>query len=336
MGVVDVDGYLIREDGPVFAVDLDEIPHGIAHGGGGEEILLLQPQLLAFVVIIVGIEHLGDDFRQLPLGHGLDVLAGIEGFQVDSLGGPGGPQAQHVHHGGIVAHHGHVVGHCVHGGRVMQAELQPAVFGVFLQPAAKLDVLGLVGPGHFPHVAAFQPVIGHFHLIAVHDLLAEQAVFIADGTAHGGQLQGGKGIQEAGGQAAQTAVAQAGLGLDFKNRVPVDAQVLQGGQVVLFVDQVHHIVVQRATHQEFGAEIIDLLRPLALASAPGSGTALHHLVPHGLGQGQIQLLGRGVGQIAAEIIAQFGQDGSFNLIGRETFEFHGTTLPYRNNGFIIP
>ncbi len=111
MGVVDVDGHHVREDGPVVAVDVDEVLHGVLYGRGGEEILLLQAQLLALIAVVVGIQYLGDDLRQLALLHGLDVLAAVEVHHVDLLHGAGAPGAQEVDLGAVVAHHGDVVGH---------------------------------------------------------------------------------------------------------------------------------------------------------------------------------------------------------------------------------
>ena len=49
----------------------------------------------------------------------------------------------------------------------------------------------------------------------IFELLAEQAAMVAKADAVAGQVQCGKAVQEAGSQAAQAAVAQAGLGFDF-------------------------------------------------------------------------------------------------------------------------
>ena len=56
-----------------FSWKFFRVPYGLdvlacdgLHGGGNEEILLLQPQGLALIVVVLGIEHLGDDVR-----HGL-------------------------------------------------------------------------------------------------------------------------------------------------------------------------------------------------------------------------------------------------------------------------
>ena len=79
--------------------------------------------------------------------------------------------------------------------------------------AFKADVHAFLGRGHLPYVAVDQPIVGQLYLLAVGQLLAEQAVFVADGAAHRGQIQRRQAVQKAGSQAAQTAVAQTRLGL---------------------------------------------------------------------------------------------------------------------------
>ena len=194
-----------------------------------------------------------------------------------------------------------------------------------LDAPAEVDVDGLLGMGDLPDVAGGQPVVRHLHLIAVHQLLAEQAELIADGAAHGGQLQRGQGIQEAGGQAAQAAVAQAGLRLFLKDDGAVDAQLVQGLHVILFVDQVHHVVVQGAAHQELSGQVVDLLGLLLLASVAGIAAALHDFVAHHQRQRLVKLLGRGVVDVAGELGVQFVLDAVLDLLYGHPFKFHDNT-----------
>ena len=184
--------------------------------------------------------------------------------------------------------------------------------------AAELNGLDLVGTADLPDVAVFQPVVGNFDLIAVHDALTEQAVLVADGAAHGGQLKSGEGVEEAGSQTAEAAVAQTGLGLDLKDSVAVDTQLVQSSGIIFLVYQIDHIIMQGAAYKEFCAQIIDLLCALALACAAGRGATLHDLVTHGLGQRHILLLRSCVGDIDA-VIAQLGDDGSLYLFTGKAF-----------------
>ena len=120
------------------------------------------------------------------------------------------------------------------------------------------------GRGISQMLPLFQPVVRHLGLIAVDELLAEKAEFIADGAAHGGQFHGGQRIQEAGRQTAKAAVAQARFRLQFEDGVLVDAQFLERLRVVVLVDEVDDVGMQRAAGEELGAEVVDLFLALRL------------------------------------------------------------------------
>ena len=62
-----------------------------------------------------------------------------------------------------------------------------------------------------------QPGVGQLVLHAIREGLVEQAEVVTQAHAVAGQVEGGQRIQEAGGQAAQTAVAKARLRLNFLN-----------------------------------------------------------------------------------------------------------------------
>ena len=129
---------------------------------------------------------------------------------------------------GLVAGDLHIPGDGQHGGvagvlGVVVALAVPAV----LHFAAEADLLRLVHLGDEPGIAQAQPVVGQLHLLAIDDLLLEDTQLVADGVAGGGDLQGGHGVQIAGGQTAQTAVAQAGIGLQLEQVGGGEAQALQ-------------------------------------------------------------------------------------------------------------
>ena len=244
---------------------------------------------------------------------------------VDLVDGLGAPGAQEVDLGAVIAHHGNVVGHGLHGLVVQVAVVGAAVVLIGFDAPAEVDLHRVLGVGDLPDVAAGQPVVRHLHLVAVHQLLAEQAVLVADGAAHGGQLQRGQGIQEAGGEPAQAAVAQAGLRLLLEHHRAVDAQLVKGLHIIGLVDQVDHVVVQRTADQEFGAEVVDLLGLLRLAGVAGSAAALHDLVAHHQGQRLVQLLRGGVGHVAGKLRMQLVEYAVLDLFNGHPFKIHKNT-----------
>ena len=306
--VVDVERHALGQLGQVLAIGALVVLDRILQRGGGEEVVLLEAQHLALVVLVLGVEHLGDDLGQFALLGCARKVAPAEGGQVDALGRAGAPQAQAVDDVGIIADDGDVIRHGDDGLVVLEGYAQAAIHPLLLQGAAEVDLDGVLQRGDLPGVAVFEPAVGQLDLLAVDDALAEQAVLIADGAAHGGQVQRGERIHEAGGQAAQAAVAQRGLGLLAQHVLHLDAQVVKRGLIVGGGAQVEHVVVQPAAGQKLDGQVVQalglLLAALFLLKAP----LLHDLVAHGGGDGLVDLLAGGFLQRAAVVALQFAQD----------------------------
>ena len=188
VGVVELNGELAVEIGNGQALALED-PEHVLQGAGHEEDLLTQPQPLALVQLVIGIEHLREGFRLHLVEHSPGVIAGIEGGEIKFIGGLGRPQAQGVGGVNAVAQDRRVIGHAHHG------------------LAADHNWVAPFRPDHFPGVALGQPGVGAFHLAFLGDLLAEDAEFVADAVADRRQLQAGQGFLEAGRQAPETTVA---------------------------------------------------------------------------------------------------------------------------------
>ena len=157
----------------------------------------------------------------------------------------------------------------------------------------KADLLCLIGVALDPDLTAGQPVVGSLLLPAVHDLLLEDAVLIQDGVAGAGDAVGGHAVQIAGGQTAQTAVAQARIGLLLIDGVDLDIGIGQHALGNLIQAEVEQAGAQAAAHQELHAEVVDLL----LALAQNLGLELLLAVGHELagdhGQAAVDLIGGG-------------------------------------------
>ena len=90
---------------------------------------------------------------------------------------------------------------------------------------------------------------------------------VVEAHAVAGQAQRGDGIQEARGQAAQTAVTERRLDLKLLNLIEV---VARGGELVLnlVIDaEVDHVVDEQLADQEFGGDVIELF--LAIVERAG-------------------------------------------------------------------
>ena len=167
----------------------------------------------------------------------------VEVAQVNALRGAGAPQAQTVDGGGVIAHQRHVVGNSLDRVVADVTEHRAAVLVAHFNVTVEVHLAGILHYGHFPHVAVAQPVVRQLDLLTVHNLLAEQTVFIADGAAHRGQVKGRQRVHEARCQTAQTAVAQRGFRLFLKHLVHVDVQFVQCLLVGIERDEVQDVGV---------------------------------------------------------------------------------------------
>ena len=328
MGVVDLDDVLLVEvpQGAVLGLVL---PADVLHGGGDEEILLLEPQGLALVVVVLGVEDLGDGLGHGLLLHGLQVLAPGEEGHVQGDGALGVPQPEDVDVVGAVAGDLHVLGHGQHVAAPL-VDHGVAAVGVphVLHGAAEADLLYLVHLGDEPGVAQAQPVVGQLHLLAVHDLLLEEAQLVADGVAGGGDLQGGHGVQVAGGQTAQAAVAQTGVGLHLEEVGGGEAQVLDGLLQLWQDPQVVGVLLQGPAHEELQGQVVDLAGVAVPDPALGGQLPGGHDVPQHQGAGAEHVDRGSLFHFTAKIPAQLADDLLLQLFLR-VFRRHWRTSPFQ-------
>jgi len=206
-----------------------------------------------------GIDPLGD-----RLGHGVlleraDIVAAREGRHVEALGQLGAPEGELVVGLAVPAGDIHVV-RDGHDGLVADlGGLELAVVDPFVHLAAEAHLDGVVLAGVQPHVAHGEPVVGKLHLPAVHDLLAEDAEFVADGEARHRITQFGGGVHIAGREAAEAAVAETGVRLHGAETVEAEAQPLQNMPDGVEEPQIVEIVAKRRADQELHGHVVDLL-----------------------------------------------------------------------------
>ena len=257
--------------------------HDIADRSSGQEVLLTQAQDLALNVVIVGVQHLGDELGVGVLAHSGVVVAQREAGHI-KVRGLCLPQTQLCNALSVVALHIHIGGDSHDAVVVGVLDVVEAVVPVLVDLAVKADLHSLIRVALQPHLTAGQPVVGALLLPAVHDLLLEDAVLVQDGVAGAADIGGGHAVQIAGSQAAQAAVAQTCIRLFLKNAVQIDvgvSQCLLGNLVQTQIEQAH---LQAAAHQKLHAEVVDLLG----AGADSLGLELFVVLAHHLTADQSQ------------------------------------------------
>ncbi len=139
-------------------------------------------------MIILGIENLGDNLRKLFVFNCLGIVAAVELVHIDNLGRECLPKSERIDRLGVKAGDRHIIRLCDNGVIIHMTELESSVLHIFLDPAAEVNLLHILGARNLPYVSALKPRVGHLNLIAVNNLLTEKSVFIADSAAECRQL----------------------------------------------------------------------------------------------------------------------------------------------------
>ena len=183
------------------------------------------------------------------------------------------PEPQSIDAVGAVADHGPIVGDSQQIGGMIPRDAEPGALQ--LEFGVQGDDVDLAGPHNLPGIGVAQPVVGLLDLPAVADRLPEDAVFVAQAVADGRVLQRGEGVDEAGGQPAEAAVAQPGVRLLLDQLLEVPAFLLHGPPHERLRGQVHHVVPQRPPQQKLHRQVVDALGigflPGTVASWPSDG-----------------------------------------------------------------
>ena len=283
----------------------------VLEAGRGEEILLLQPQLLAGLGCIVRIEHPADALREDLVLHRMHVVAAVEGFEIDQIAALCRPEAERVDVPPAPADHGRVVGHGEHPLPTLPVMNAPTrsvalLADVAVQPH-RVDRLGAL---EFPRIAEGEPVLGPLDLPAVVEALLEQAMLVPDAVAEGGDAKRRHAVEQAGREPAEATIAQGGIGLDLEHFLGIGAEGAHGLGGSFVQTQIAQRVCKEAADQEFQAEIVDPLAVIVVDGAGGRHPAVDEAIAHGEGQREEPVVPGSVLRVLADLIDQLAENGS--------------------------
>jgi hypothetical protein len=136
------------------------------------------------------------------------------------------------------------------------------------------------------------------HLVAILDALVEHAVLVADAVAVTGQGKRRHGIEEAGREPAEAAVAQGRVG--FKVVDPVEVELESGKRLAEFLVEAHvdQTVRKQTACQKLHRKVVDALGVGPVVAAHGLHPALNQSFAHYVGS-------------SMEPVAVRGHDGVF-------------------------
>ena len=222
------------------------------------------------------------------------------------------PQAQGAEVLSAVADHGHVVGHGAHG---------EALHGNLHSEFVAADA---------PGIAVGRPIVRQLSLAAVHEALLEQAVLVAQTVAVQGDVVGGGAVQEAGGQAAQTAVAQRCV-LHVLQVGKLHAALGKARLHILQYAQGEQVVVDQPAHQILGGQVQRpaLFRARGMIVAPHGRDGIHHSG----GDTLVQLHRAGLFKIDVEFALDDGLGGFNDLLRVQWLQLAAVIAAVQNADF---
>ena len=206
MSIVDVYSYLIgqRVDSLVVLKMLFE--YGL-YGSRYEEILLLESEHLAFLMVVCGIKHFTDTLCKSLLLQRLDVFALGKKFHIEIHGSLCSPKSQLVYSRHVVTADIHIVRDCFYRIAVLLLYVKSVLLPSLLYSSAEFYGKGIFHTGRQPYVAVFQPFVGKFYLPTVFNLLFENTVIVSYGKTACYVIEIGKRFHISSRKSSQSSVA---------------------------------------------------------------------------------------------------------------------------------
>ena len=291
MRLVEMDEHLLRQHIPAVVVQT-ETTEDVAHRTGHKEVLLLETQLLAGHRVVVRIENLCEILRENLVLHRCDVRTLVEVRKIEFVKCARTPQTKRVD-GMLVSDNRQIVRNTLHGDSRMPGPLQFPVGSAFaLNMSSKGHRLRIFRPFDFPRISILEPVVGLLHLLAVDDLLAEDAVVVANAVAHGSEVERGHRIEIACCETSQTSIAKACIHLKIAQGVPVDAVGAQSVAAKLISFEVYDVVAEQTTDEEFKRKVIYVLGILLAVLGLGVHPPFRDAIPNRMSKSEVSVTGR--------------------------------------------
>jgi len=172
--------------------------------------------------------------------------------------------------------------------------------GVAVEP----DHLEVVGSGELPRVAVEGPVVGLLDLVAILEGLLEDPELVADAIPHGGHVERGQGIEQAGGQTAQAPVPQSGLDVEGLQVLDGEARCGNGLAGQVGGTGVQRVLAQLAPQHVLRRQVVDELRVGQVVRSGRPGPAVGEAIADGDGQCPVGVLGTGRFGCGAPLVTQ--------------------------------
>ena len=240
----------------------------------------------------------------------------VEGVEPDRVAARAPPEPQGVHFLAAPPEDRRVVGDGVHGfaGLHFVARRPVPAFAHGHGPAEADLVIGFA-PLEFPRIAEGEPIFGVFDLPAVRDGLAEQAEIVTDAVAERRDADRRHALHEASREAPKAAVAERGIGLEFRDRIEIDGELLQRGSHRLRQAETAQRLLEQTADEEFERKVVDALAAGLKGLARRGHPAVDDAVAHGKDGGEQPIVILGHDRVLADRIGELCHDLPAKRVG---------------------
>ena len=183
--------------------------------------------------------------------------------------------------------------------------------------ATEIHLDGGLGVRELPRTAECEPGVGLLDLTPIDEGLAEDPVLVANAVADTGDAHGGQGIDEAGGEPTQAAVAEAGFDLLGAQGGQVEATGGHGPLGDLVEVRGHQGVAELAAEQVLRRQVADDFGLGGAVVAQGLQPAGHQVVADGAREREVLVVDGGTGQRHALAGIEFAKELTDEAVDRE-------------------
>ena len=202
---------------------------------------------------------------------------------VECMGRRRAPQPKRIDRVAAISDHRTVVRHADQRRRGMRNQAHVSV--TQFETAAEFHLDGFALARDLPRIGSPEPVVRPLLLPSVAKILPEHAVLVAQSVTHRRKLQCRHGIEVAGRQTAQPAVAQAGVWFLVDHFDPLAGVLGERALNQGIEHEIQDIVGERAADEELDRDIVDPLRIFASIGLVRAQPPIRQKVPDGARDG---------------------------------------------------
>ena len=259
VSVVDLDDMMLCK-GTDIAPAGNMLAHDILSRSGDKEVLLLQAQGFAFNMIVSGVKDLGDNFCHGPVFHAGHIFALREEVHIQRIDRVGIPETEGVDIIASITCDEHIAGDgsysCITG---VLCGIVTVIVPMRFDAPFKADFHRIFITGNQPAIHCGTPVVCNFGLSAVAEKLTENTELIADGISGARETERRHAFEIAGGETAETAVAEAGIRFRFKDIGGIPPHILQSACQSFRHTKIEGVFHEAAPEKELHGHVVNFL-----------------------------------------------------------------------------